>query len=36
MDRCRVEAPPEFRVADGQTSRCWLSAPASDRTEVKA
>ena len=29
MDRCRSEAPPEFRVTDSQTSRCWLSAPAS-------
>jgi oligopeptide/dipeptide ABC transporter ATP-binding protein len=29
MDRCRTEAPPEFRVADAQTSRCWLSAPAN-------
>ncbi|HKQ67286.1 MAG TPA: ABC transporter ATP-binding protein [Methylomirabilota bacterium] len=27
LDRCRTEAPPEFRVADSQTSRCWLSAP---------
>ena len=27
MDRCRTEAPPEFRVADAQTSRCWLAAP---------
>jgi len=27
MDRCRAEAPPEFRVADSQTSRCWLSEP---------
>jgi oligopeptide/dipeptide ABC transporter ATP-binding protein len=27
MDRCRSEAPPEFPVADAQTSRCWLSAP---------
>jgi oligopeptide/dipeptide ABC transporter ATP-binding protein len=27
MDRCRTEAPPEFRVADAQTSRCWLSDP---------
>jgi len=26
MDRCRSEAPPEFRVTDTQTSRCWLSA----------
>ena len=29
MDRCRSEAPPEYRVADAQTSRCWLSAPAT-------
>jgi oligopeptide/dipeptide ABC transporter ATP-binding protein len=29
MDRCRSEAPPEYRVADAQTTRCWLSAPAS-------
>jgi oligopeptide/dipeptide ABC transporter ATP-binding protein len=28
MDRCRSEAPPEYRVADAQTTRCWLSAPA--------
>jgi oligopeptide/dipeptide ABC transporter ATP-binding protein len=28
MDRCRVEAPPEFTVAEGQVSRCWLHAPA--------
>jgi oligopeptide/dipeptide ABC transporter ATP-binding protein len=28
MDRCRVEAPPEFRVAADQVSRCWLHAPA--------
>jgi oligopeptide/dipeptide ABC transporter ATP-binding protein len=27
MDRCRTEAPPEYRVADSQTSRCWLSDP---------
>jgi oligopeptide/dipeptide ABC transporter ATP-binding protein len=27
MDLCRTEAPPEFRVADSQTSRCWLSDP---------
>ena len=27
IDRCRSEAPPEFRVTDTQTSRCWLSAP---------
>ena len=25
MDRCRAEAPPEFRVANAHTSRCWLS-----------
>jgi oligopeptide/dipeptide ABC transporter ATP-binding protein len=34
MERCRVEAPPEFKVAPGskaadeQVSRCWLHAPA--------
>src|SRR5262245_42647246 len=28
MERCRVEPPPEFTVADGQVSRCWLNAPA--------
>jgi len=28
MDRCRAEAPPEFPVAEGQVSRCWLHAPA--------
>ena len=28
VERCRVEAPPEFTVADGQVSRCWLNAPA--------
>jgi oligopeptide/dipeptide ABC transporter ATP-binding protein len=28
MDRCRAEAPPEFQVAEGQVSRCWLHAPA--------
>jgi oligopeptide/dipeptide ABC transporter ATP-binding protein len=27
MDRCRVEAPGEFAVATGRTSRCWLHAP---------
>jgi oligopeptide/dipeptide ABC transporter ATP-binding protein len=27
LDRCRTESPPEFRVTDTQTSRCWLSAP---------
>jgi oligopeptide/dipeptide ABC transporter ATP-binding protein len=27
MDRCRSEAPPEYRVTDSQTSRCWLSDP---------
>jgi oligopeptide/dipeptide ABC transporter ATP-binding protein len=24
MDRCRAEAPPETRVDDGHTTRCWL------------
>jgi hypothetical protein len=28
MERCRVEAPPEFAVAQGQLSRCWLHEPA--------
>jgi oligopeptide/dipeptide ABC transporter ATP-binding protein len=28
MDRCRVEAPPEFAAGPGQVSRCWLWAPA--------
>jgi oligopeptide/dipeptide ABC transporter ATP-binding protein len=34
MERCRVEEPPEFKVApasnptDEQVSRCWLHAPA--------
>ena len=28
MDRCRVEAPPESPVAEGQVTRCWLSVPA--------
>ena len=28
MERCRVEAPPEFTVAAEQVSRCWLHAPA--------
>jgi oligopeptide/dipeptide ABC transporter ATP-binding protein len=28
MDRCRAEAPPAFSVAPGQTSACWLHAPA--------
>jgi oligopeptide/dipeptide ABC transporter ATP-binding protein len=26
MDRCRTEAPPEIRVANGHTTRCWLHA----------
>ncbi len=25
QSRCRVEAPPETRFADGQTARCWLA-----------
>jgi oligopeptide/dipeptide ABC transporter ATP-binding protein len=29
LERCRSEVPPEFRVTDSQTSRCWLSAPAA-------
>lgn len=26
MDRCRVEAPPQFVVGENHTSRCWLYA----------
>src|SRR4030095_13757070 len=37
MDRCRTEAPPEFRVAESQTRRCWLSDPKTRRrTETMA
>jgi oligopeptide/dipeptide ABC transporter ATP-binding protein len=28
MDRCRAEAPPQFTVAPGQASACWLHVPA--------
>jgi oligopeptide/dipeptide ABC transporter ATP-binding protein len=28
MDRCRVEAPPETRVAEGHGVRCWLNESA--------
>jgi oligopeptide/dipeptide ABC transporter ATP-binding protein len=28
MERCRVEAPPETAVGEGQVTRCWLHAPA--------
>jgi oligopeptide/dipeptide ABC transporter ATP-binding protein len=28
MERCRAEAPPQFTVAPGQASACWLHAPA--------
>jgi oligopeptide/dipeptide ABC transporter ATP-binding protein len=28
LARCRSEAPPEFPVAPGQVSRCWLHVPA--------
>ena len=27
FDRCRVEEPPVFEAAPGQTARCWLLAP---------
>jgi oligopeptide/dipeptide ABC transporter ATP-binding protein len=27
MDRCREEAPPEFRLAAAHTARCWLAGP---------
>ena len=26
IDRCRLEAPPEFALGDGRTARCWLAA----------
>ena len=32
-DRC-VEDPPEVQAADGQVSRCWLSADARDGKDV--
>jgi ABC-type dipeptide/oligopeptide/nickel transport system ATPase component len=28
MERCRAEAPPQFTVAPGQASACWLHGPA--------
>jgi oligopeptide transport system ATP-binding protein len=28
MDRCRAEAPPQFMVAPGQASACWLHVSA--------
>jgi oligopeptide/dipeptide ABC transporter ATP-binding protein len=28
MERCRAEAPPQFTVAPGQASACWLHASA--------
>ena len=28
FDRCRKEAPPEFNLAGGRTSRCWLASVA--------
>jgi len=27
FERCRMEDPPIFRVADGQIARCWLREP---------
>jgi len=35
FDRCRVEEPPLFRLADGQATRCWLyetAAPGASGT----
>ena len=29
FDRCREEAPPEFRPGVGHTARCWLADPAA-------
>jgi oligopeptide/dipeptide ABC transporter ATP-binding protein len=31
IERCREEAPPAFTVAEGHTSRCWLSDSAVPR-----
>jgi len=28
FDRCRLEDPPAFHVAEQQSARCWLGAPA--------
>jgi oligopeptide/dipeptide ABC transporter ATP-binding protein len=28
VERCRLEAPPESRVVEGHTTRCWLHVPA--------
>jgi oligopeptide/dipeptide ABC transporter ATP-binding protein len=25
VDRCRLEAPPEFALGEGRTARCWLA-----------
>ena len=45
MDRCKVEVPPTYEVADGHTTACFLSegegkvvvaAPASSASEVRA
>jgi oligopeptide/dipeptide ABC transporter ATP-binding protein len=30
IDRCRLEAPPEFALGDGRTARCWLAAAGAD------
>jgi oligopeptide/dipeptide ABC transporter ATP-binding protein len=31
MERCRLEEPPEQRVGDGATVRCWLATPEAAR-----
>jgi oligopeptide/dipeptide ABC transporter ATP-binding protein len=30
IDRCRLEAPPEFALGGGRTARCWLAASCAD------
>jgi oligopeptide/dipeptide ABC transporter ATP-binding protein len=31
FDRCRNEAPPEFKLDDGRTARCWLASASMQR-----
>ncbi len=35
IERCRVEAPPETRVAAQHRARCWLAAEAPARLTIK-
>lgn len=36
MDRCREEDPPEFAIAAGHATRCWLSAPSAGEPQSNA